>query len=127
MPEPFLGADPAVASIGSSIGTTGWSPSVNRGTLFISLKPLSQRGGATTQAVIARLRQKTADIPGLRVFFFAMQDVRVGGRQTDSTYQFTLWDTDYAELLDWAPKVLEAMKTLPGLVDVTTDREVGGL
>jgi multidrug efflux pump len=125
--EAILRADPAVASIGSSIGTTGWSPSVNRGTLFISLKPLSQRGGITTQAVIARLRQKTADIPGLRVFFFAMQDVRVGGRQTDSTYQFTLWDTDYGELVRWAPRVFERIQRVPGLVDVSTDREQGGL
>jgi multidrug efflux pump len=125
--EAILRADPAVASIGSSIGTTGWSPSVNRGTLFISLKPLSQRGGATTQAVIARLRQKTADIPGLRVFFFAMQDVRVGGRQTDSTYQFTLWDTDYGELVRWAPRVFGRIQRVPGLVDVSTDREQGGL
>src|ERR1700730_1111200 len=125
--EAILRADLAVASIGSSIGTTGVTPSVNRGTLFISLKPLSQRGGATTQAVIARLRQKTADIPGLRVFFFAMQDVRVGGRQTDSTYQFTLWDTDYGELVQWAPRVFAKIQSVPGLVDVTTDREQGGL
>jgi multidrug efflux pump len=125
--EAIVRADPAVASIGSSIGTSGWSPSVNRGTLFISLKPLAERGGLTTQAVIARLRQKTADIPGLRTYFFAMQDVRVGGRQSDSTYQFTLWDTDYNELLFWAPRVFEKIQTVPGLVDVSTDREQGGL
>ncbi len=81
--EAIARADPAIASVGSSIGSSGWSASVNRGSLFISLKPLAERGGATTQAVVARLRQKTADIPGLRVFFFAMQDVRVGGRQSD--------------------------------------------
>jgi multidrug efflux pump len=125
--EATVRADPAVASIGSSIGTSGWSPSVNRGSLFISLKPLAQRGGTNTQTVIARLRQKTADIPGLRFFFFAMQDVRVGGRQSDSSYQFTLWDTDYNELVQWAPRVLAAIQTVPGLVDVSTDREQGGL
>ena len=81
----------------------------------------------TTQAVITRLRQKTADIPGLRVYFFAMQDVRVGGRQSDSTYQFTLWDTDYQELVRWAPRVFETIQRVPGLVDVSTDRETGGL
>lgn len=100
---------------------------MNRGSMFISLKPLSERGGMPTQAVIERLRQKTADIPGLRVFFFGMQDVRVGGRQTDATYQFTLWDSDYNELVRWAPRVLDTIQRLPGLVDVSTDREQGGL
>jgi hydrophobe/amphiphile efflux-1 (HAE1) family protein len=125
--EAIVLADPAVASIGSSIGSSPWSPSVNRGSMFISLKPLAERRGTTTQAVMARLRQKTADIPGLRVFFFAMQDVRVGGRQSDSSYQFTLWDSDYGELVRWAPRVLAAIQAVPGLVDVSTDREQGGL
>ncbi len=78
--EAIVRADPAVANVGSSIGTSGWSPSVNRGSLFISLKPLAERDGLTAQAVANRLRLKTANIPGLRVFFFPMQDVRVGGR-----------------------------------------------
>ncbi len=125
--EAIVRADPAVAGVGSSIGSSGWSASVNRGTLFISLKPLAERGGVTTQDVVNRLRQKTANIPGLTVFFFAMQDVRVGGRQSDATYQYTLWDANYRELLEWAPRVLAAIQKLPGLVDVSTDREQGGL
>jgi hydrophobe/amphiphile efflux-1 (HAE1) family protein len=125
--EAVVRSDPAVASIASSLGSSGWSPSVNRGTLFISLKPLDQRGGTTTPAVVARLRQKTTNIPGLRTFFFPMQDVRVGGRQSDSTYQFTLWDTDYSELVAWAPRVQAAIEKVPGLVDVSSDREQGGL
>ena len=125
--EGIVRADPAVASIGSSIGSSPWSPSVNRGSMFISLKPQAERGGATTQAVVARLRQKTTTVPGLRVFFFPMQDVRVGGRQSDSTYQLTLWGSDYGELVRWAPRVLAAVQVVPGLVDVSTDREQGGL
>src|SRR5262245_28047086 len=125
--EAIVRADPAVAGIGSSIGTSGWSASVNRGSLFISLKPLSERGSDTTAAVINRLRAKTTDIAGLRVFFFAMQDVRVGGRQTDATYQFTLWDADYGELIRNVPSILAKIQTIHGLVDVTTDREQGGL
>jgi multidrug efflux pump subunit AcrB len=124
--EAIVRADPAVANLGSSIGASYFTPSVNRGTMFISLKPLAERG-VTTQTVITRLRQKTADIPGLRVYFFAMQDVRVGGRQADSTYQFTLWDTDYQELVRLAPRVFETIQRVPGLVDVSTDRETGGL
>jgi multidrug efflux pump subunit AcrB len=56
-----------------------------------------------------------------------MQDVRVGGRSSDSTYQYTLWDADYQELLLWAPRVLAKIQSLPGLVDVSNDREQGGL
>jgi multidrug efflux pump len=125
--EAVVRADPAVANIGSSIGATGWNVAVNWGNLFISLKPLAERGGLNSQAVANRLRQKTADIPGLRVFFFPMQDVRVGGRQANSTYQFTLWDTDYNELVRWVPRILAKIQTLPGLVDVSTDRDQGGL
>ena len=125
--EAIVRADPAVADVGSSIGTSGCSASVNRGSLFISLKPLAERGGLTAQAVANRLRPKTANIPGLRVFFFPMQDVRVGGRSADSTYQYTLWDADYHELLAWAPRVYDRIQTVPGLVDVSTDREQGGL
>jgi hydrophobe/amphiphile efflux-1 (HAE1) family protein len=124
--EAIVRADPAVAGVGSSIGSSGWNASVNRGNLFISLKPLAERG-TTTAAVVNRLRLKTANIPGLNVFFFAMQDVRVGGRQADSTYQYTLWDTEYGELLQWAPRVYETIQKVPGLVDVSTDREQGGL
>src|SRR5712692_8716094 len=125
--EAIVRADPAVANVGSSIGTSPYSASVNRGSLFTSLKPLSERGGLSAQAVANRLRLKTADIPGLRAFFFPMQDVRIGGRSADSTYQYTLWDTDYGELLLWAPRVLAKVQTVPGLVDVSTDREQGGL
>jgi hydrophobe/amphiphile efflux-1 (HAE1) family protein len=125
--EAIVRADPAVANVGSSIGTTGFSASVNRGSLFISLKPLDEREGLSAQAVAARLRLKAGNIPGLRTFFFPMQDVRVGGRHSDSSYQYTLWTSDYQELLAWAPRVLAGMQTLPGLVDVSTDREQGGL
>src|SRR5262245_33822194 len=125
--EALVRADPAVANVGSSLGTVGYTASVNRGSLFISLKPLAERGGLSAQAVANRLRLKTADIPGLRLYFFPMQDVRVGGRQSDSTYQYTLWDANYQELLTWAPRVLEKIQSLPGLVDVSTDREQGGL
>jgi hydrophobe/amphiphile efflux-1 (HAE1) family protein len=125
--QAIVQADPAVANVGSSIGTFGFSASVNRGSLFISLKPLAERGGLSAQAVANRLRQQTADIPGLRVFFYPMQDVRVGGRSSDSSYQYTLWDANYDELLLWAPRVFEKIRTVPGLVDVSTDREQGGL
>jgi multidrug efflux pump len=119
-------ADPAVQGVGSSIGSSGYNSSVNRGSLFISLKPLSERG-INAEAVINRLRPQVANIPGLSVFMFAMQDVRAGARQADSTYQFTLWDPDYQELIHWAPIVLDKLKTVDGITDVSTDRQPGGL
>ncbi|MFL6796019.1 MAG: efflux RND transporter permease subunit [Xanthobacteraceae bacterium] len=125
--EAIVRADPAVANVGSNIGTSGFSASVNRGSLFISLKPLAERGSVSAQAVATRLRLKATNIPGLRVFFFPMQDVRVGGRTSDSSYQYTLWDSDYAELLEWAPRIYAKAQTVAGLVDVSTDREQGGL
>jgi multidrug efflux pump len=119
-------SDPAVYGVGSSIGSSGFNSSVNRGSLFVSLKPLSERG-ISSEAVIARLRPQVANIPGLSVFMFTQQDVRTGARSADSTYQFTLWDPDYQELIYWAPRVLDKLKTVDVITDVSTDRQPGGL
>jgi multidrug efflux pump len=120
-------ADPAVAGLGSSVGASGFNASVNHGRLFVSLKPLDQRNYQSTQQVVARLRAKLNHIPGLRTFLVPAQDIRTGGRQSDSQYQFTLWSPDIDELQNWVPKVLERVKKVPGVIDVTTDREQGGL
>ena len=122
-------ADPAVAGLGSSVGTGGGpgGASVNRGRLFISLKPLGERNNVTTQQVVNRLRGRLSNIPGIRVFMFPAQDLRAGGRQSDSQYQFTLWSADIDALQAWVPRVLDRVKQVPGIVDVTTDREQGGL
>src|SRR6185436_16475749 len=120
-------ADPAVAGVGSSVGPSPFNASVNRGRLFISLKPLNQRGNVTTLQVVGRLRTKLNQIPGIRVFMFPAQDLRAGGRQSDSQYQFTLWSADIDELQKWVPRVVDRVKQVPGVVDVTTDRDFGGL
>jgi hydrophobe/amphiphile efflux-1 (HAE1) family protein len=119
-------SDPAVAGVGSSIGTSAWNSSVNRGQLFISLKPLSERK-VSSQEVVNRLRPKLTAIPGLRVFMFPMQDVRAGARSSDSSFQYTLWGPDYRELVQWAPRVLDKLRAVPELADVSSDREQGGL
>jgi hydrophobe/amphiphile efflux-1 (HAE1) family protein len=118
--------DPAVAAVGSSVGASGWNASVNNGRLFISLKPPAERN-ISSQAVINRLRPKLLDVGGMRVFMFPAQDVRGGGRQSSSQYQFTLWSADLEELLRAVPRVVERVQRLPEVVDVTTDREQGGL
>ena len=73
------------------------------------------------------MRDSSKGLNGLEVRMFASRDIRVGARQGNSQYQFTLWDPDIDELYEWAPKVLERMKQIPGLVDVSSDREEGGL
>jgi multidrug efflux pump len=118
-------ADPAVAGLGSSIG--GGRGSVNRGQFFINLKPIGERDNMSSQLVINRLRTNLGRIAGIRVFMFPAQDLRVGARQSDSSYQFTLWSSDIEALQAWVPKVLDRVKTLPDLTDVNTDREQGGL
>ncbi len=120
-------ADPAVAGLGSSVGASGFNASVNNGRLFISLKPLAERNGVSTATVVNRLRGKLSQIPGIRVFMVPAQDLRVGGRQSNSQYQFTLWSSDIDQLQAWVPRVVDRVKQLASVTDLTTDREQGGL
>lgn len=121
-------SDPAVAGLGSSLGGSGGpGGGQNRGRMFISLKPLAERDGVTTQQVIDRLRIKLYRVPGIRLFLFAAQDVRTGGRQSDSDYQYTLVSADLDLLTKWAPLVSKRMETVEGITDVSGDRDPGGL
>src|SRR5207237_1798332 len=88
---------------------------------------LDQRGGVSTAAVVDRLRAKLASVPGMRLFMVPAQDLRIGARQSSAQYQYTLWGPDIGELQAWAPRVLDRIRQVPGLVDVTTDRDQGGL
>jgi hydrophobe/amphiphile efflux-1 (HAE1) family protein len=120
-------ADPAVAGVGSSVGASGFNASVNQGRMFISLKPISERGGLTTQRVVDRLRRELSSIEGISVFMVASQDIRVGARQGRAQYQLTFWSPEFDTLYAWVPKIVDRLKLVPGLVDVNTDREQGGL
>src|SRR6266568_3227612 len=120
-------ADPAVAGIGSVLAGGGpFGGGSNRGTMFISLKPPAERG-VTTADVIDRLRKNLYRVAGIRLFMFAAQDVRAGGRQSDSNYQYTLSSTDLDLLQKWAPLVGKRMETVDGITDVSSDRDPGGL
>jgi multidrug efflux pump len=121
----IVGKDDAVSGIGSSVGGGGFSSSVNRGQLLISLKPEAER--VSTAQVIERLRKQLSAVPGLSTFLFSPGDIRAGARSSQSQYQFTLWDANYDELVTWAPKVLEQLQKEPGLTDVATDRQPNGL
>jgi hydrophobe/amphiphile efflux-1 (HAE1) family protein len=120
-------ADPAVANVGSSVGASGFNASVNQGRMFIALKPLYERDGMTTARVVDRLRRSLSRIGGISVYLSPARDIRTGARQSNSDYQFTLWSTDIAELYAWLPKVVDRVKQVPGITDVSTDREQGGL
>ena len=119
-------ADPAVAGVGSSVGAGGPNPSMNQGRMFISLKPLSERH-LTTALVIDRLRGPLGNIVGLQTRLVPSQDIRTGARQGKSQYQYTIWSLDLGVLTEWLPKIMTAVRQIPGIVDVATDREQGGL
>jgi multidrug efflux pump len=122
----ILAADPDVAHVGSFIGSSGWISSMNSGRILAALKPIGERN-LSIQRVIARLRGKLQSISGLSVYLVPTQDVRIGARQGKSEYQFTLWSADLAELRRAAPLVADRLRALPGIVDVSTDQEAGGL
>jgi len=118
----IVGADPAVDNV---VGFTGGSQR-NSGFMFVALKPLSQRTDTADQ-VIARLRGKLAHVPGASLFLQPVQDIRIGGRQANAQYQFTLQGDDLAELRAWEPKIRQALTTLPEIADVNTDTQDKGL
>jgi hydrophobe/amphiphile efflux-1 (HAE1) family protein len=117
--------DPAVDSVGSWIGVSaGWN-SMNRGWLSVSLKPLEQRG-ASADKVIERLRESLRLVGGIQTFLFSAQDLRGGGRQGGAQYQYAMIAPDVTELRDWALKLEDRMKEIPGLEDVTSDQDRAG-
>jgi multidrug efflux pump len=122
-------ADSAVQSIGSILGGGGGpgGGGANRGTMFINLKPIAERGGLSTQLVIDRLRRELGKIPGIRLFMIAAQDIRSGGRQSDSDFQYTLISADLGLLQKWGPIVAKRMETVEGITDVSADSDPGGL
>jgi HAE1 family hydrophobic/amphiphilic exporter-1 len=115
--------DPGVASIAMNIGGSGRAG--NNGNMFITLKPVGERD-ASAQQIIGRLRPKLDKVEGARLYMQAAQDIRLGGRPTRTQFEFTLQDANLGELNEWAPKVLDKMKTLPQLRDVATDQQTNG-
>ncbi|MGJ4882973.1 MULTISPECIES: multidrug efflux RND transporter permease subunit [unclassified Bradyrhizobium] len=115
--------DPGVASVAMAIGGSGRAG--NTGNLFITLKPRDERD-ASAQQIIARLRPQLEKVEGARLYMQAAQDVRLGGRPSRTQFEFTLQDSNLAELNEWAPKILEKMRSLPQLRDVATDQQADG-
>ncbi|MCL6358527.1 multidrug transporter subunit MdtC [Pectobacterium polaris] len=113
--------DPAVDNVN---GFTGGSRT-NSGSMFISLKPLSERD-VSAQQVISRLRVKLAKEPGANLFLMPVQDIRIGGRESSAGYQYTLLSDDLSELRIWEPKIRAAFSKLPELADVNSDQQDKG-
>ncbi|WP_017924705.1 efflux RND transporter permease subunit, partial [Burkholderia glumae] len=115
-------SDPNVASVAGFSG----GRATNAGFMFVSLKDKPGRKQSADQ-VIAELRPKLARVAGARTFLQAAQDLRVGGRQSNAQYQFTLFGDSTAELYRWGPKLTEALQRSPKLADVNSDQQQGGL
>jgi multidrug efflux pump len=116
-------AHPAVSEM---VAFTGGGSSGNTGNMFVQLKPIGQRS-QTADQVIAELRPKLAQIPGIALFLQSVQDVRMGGRGSRTQYQYTLQDANLDELNQWAPRVFDTLKALPELRDVATDQQTNAL
>jgi multidrug efflux pump len=116
-------SDPAVDNV---LAFTGGNGATNTATMYIDLKPLAERK-ISAQALIGRLRKKTASSAGLTLYMQAQQDLRIGGRQSNAEYQYTLQGDDLAQLMEWAPKVTAKLRTLPQLADVNSDQQNAGL
>src|SRR5262249_42475246 len=119
----IIATDPAVAGVVGFAGSTGGNASESTARLFVQLKPLSERG-ASAQEIIQRLRPKVANVIGAKFFMQAGQDINVGGRLTQTEYQYTLTDTDTAELNHWAPIIQQEMQKVPELQDVASDQKI---
>ncbi len=115
--------DPAVANV---IAFTGGQGATNTGFIYISLKPLDQRKIGAAD-IINRLRPKMSRLPVASAFLQAAQDLRIGGRGSNALYQYTIQCDNVQDLQKWGPILLSEMKKLPGLQDVNSDQQNGGL
>jgi multidrug efflux pump len=119
--------DPAVQNVVgfTGQGSGGAASQTNTGRVFVALRPQSQRSGV--DEVMSRLRRKLAVVPGARLFLIPIQDISVGARQSNATYQYTLQADDTATLYQWAPKLLALLEKNPVLRDVNSDQQQKGL
>jgi multidrug efflux pump len=117
--------DPAVQAAGSVVGvSSGWA-APNRGTLYVTLKPVPVRG-VSAQQVIERLRPKLAAVGGVQTVLAASQDLRPGGRSGGGQYQFAVIAQDLQEMRRWTARLVEQLRTLPGISDVSSDQDAAG-
>jgi HAE1 family hydrophobic/amphiphilic exporter-1 len=114
--------DPNVEAAMSFVGATGFSPSLNVGRITITLKPFKQRKPA--DQVVRELRPKISNVLGAKAFIQNVPAIRIGGGLTKSPYQYVMRSTSTEELYQWAGVIEQKLRTLPGLIDVTSDLQI---
>jgi multidrug efflux pump len=119
----LIKGDPGIAHV---MAFTGGGGSVNTGSVYIGLKPVTDRKGNASD-VINRLRPKLNSLPGATVYLQAGQDLRIGGRSSNAQYQYTIQSDSVPDLVTWGPTLLAEMKKLPGFTDVNTNQQNSGL
>ncbi len=117
-------ADPAVANVNAYTGGGGGGS--NGGFIYAALKPLDERK-VSVMEIINRLRPKMSKLPVASAFLQAAQDLRIGGRGSNALYQYTLEADNVQDLAKWGPILLTQMRRLPGLLDVNSNQQNGGL
>jgi multidrug efflux pump len=126
----IVAADPGVSTVigftGGGGGGGGGASTLNQGRMFVSLKPLAERN-ITVDYIMQRLRPKLARIPGATLYLQSSQDLRVGGRNSAALYQFTMRGDNLTDLIAYAPRMFQQLRSIPIIVDVNTDQQNRGL
>src|SRR6201988_2076634 len=115
----ILRNDPAIEYINATVGSGGPNPTANYGRFFIALKPKNERDNLNS--IIAGLRAKALQVPGLQAFFQPIQNLNIGGRISKAQYQYVMQSGDTESLYRLAPEMRDKIEKIPGLLDVTTD------
>ena len=123
--ESAIRGDPDVASVISVIGVSPLNATPNAGRLQINLKPRDERK-ARVEAIVERLKQAVAPIPGMTVYFQATQDIQISTRASRAQYQYTLVSTDRAEVVEWADRLVQALRGEPVMREVASEAQEGG-
>ena len=121
-----IGRDPDVASVVSLVGVGATNSTPNAGHLTITLRERDDRS-STASEIVTRLQQLTAPIAGMTIYYQPVQDIQISTRASRTQYQYTLVDADGAELSLWSARLVERLRSLPGLRDVASDQQNGGL
>ena len=125
--EEKIRVDPDVETVTMVAGSSGGGfGGANSAMINVQLKPAGVRK-STSDQVIARLRRQTSGVPGATLFLQNSQDVRIGGRQSNAQYQYTLQGPSFDSLAEWGPKLLDKLTTLPEIADVSSDQQNSGL
>ncbi len=120
--------DPAIAAIGSQVGSGGpGGGGASRGRLFIALKPEHDRPGVSADDVVNRLRAPLARLSGVQTFMRPVQDINIGGRAGNSSYQFVVLTPDLEALSTWSEAMVRKLRTLPQITDISSDQDRAGL